>query len=210
MIGYDKDYFEWQKSCGTWGGIYDSIKFSEFVKPNDTLIDFGCGGGYILEKMPCAEKAGIEINPVARQFCLSKNLNVKESLDEIPEEWASIIISNHVLEHVPHPLSVLMDLKKKLKPKGKIIFIVPSERNIRYIPGNIDQHLYTWAEVNLGNLFKFAGYDIIRVEKVHLRWGIRFMFLQKLLGKQGILLFWNAYSRLRNDKKEIRIIAEKP
>jgi SAM-dependent methyltransferase len=209
MIGYKKDYFEWQKSCGILGGTYDSLKFSKFINSNDTLIDFGCGGGFILDKMPCSEKIGIEINPVAREFCINKGLKVVESIHDIPDNWASVIISNHVLEHIPNPLDSLHELKKKIRNGGKIIFIVPNERNIHYNPNNIDQHLYTWAEVNLGNLFSYAGFKVLKVEIIHLRWGKKFLFLRKIFGDNGIKLFWNIYSRIRNDKKEIRIIAEK-
>ena len=209
MIGYKEDYFEWQKTLGKIGGIYDSPKFLGFVEHNDTLVDFGCGGGFILEKMPCLNKIGVEVNPTAREFCIKKGLKVVESIEEIEDTWASIIISNHVLEHVPNPIDILIQLKSKLQIGGKIIFIVPSERKVPYNPDNIDQHLYTWAEVNLGNLFTYAGFKVIKVEFIHARWGTRLLFLKSIFGDVGINLLWSLYSRIRNDKKEIRIVAER-
>jgi len=40
---------------------------------------------------------------------------------------ADVIISNHALEHTLHPLQELEALLPKLKPGGKVVFVVPCE-----------------------------------------------------------------------------------
>ena len=39
--------------------------FSDFIKETDKVLDFGCGGGYLLNELNCADKYGVDINPVA-------------------------------------------------------------------------------------------------------------------------------------------------
>ncbi|UCE39033.1 MAG: methyltransferase domain-containing protein, partial [Thermoplasmata archaeon] len=64
---YGKEYFDWQKNIGSFGGLANLFKFKEFINPTDTVVDFGCGGGYLLRNLQCKEKMGIEVNPHARQ-----------------------------------------------------------------------------------------------------------------------------------------------
>ncbi len=59
---YDVDYFAWQKKIGLFGGKANSFKFARTVNKTDTVIDFGCGGGFLLKQLDCAEKIGIEPN----------------------------------------------------------------------------------------------------------------------------------------------------
>ena len=48
MTYYDKNYFDWQKQIGVLGGSLNKFKFESHVKDTDILMDFGCGGGYLL------------------------------------------------------------------------------------------------------------------------------------------------------------------
>ena len=48
MTHYDKKYFDWQKQVGVIGGYLNKFKFESQVKDTDVLMDFGCGGGYLL------------------------------------------------------------------------------------------------------------------------------------------------------------------
>ena len=51
MIGYSKEYFDWQKNLGELGGLYDTYKYLPYIKKDDYVLDFGCGGGYILKSL---------------------------------------------------------------------------------------------------------------------------------------------------------------
>ena len=40
MVGYGKEYFDWQKEIGFIGGKLNKFKFETDVKENDVLMDF--------------------------------------------------------------------------------------------------------------------------------------------------------------------------
>jgi 2-polyprenyl-3-methyl-5-hydroxy-6-metoxy-1,4-benzoquinol methylase len=63
---YNHKYFSWQKSIGEFGGWANLPKFMDYIKPEYNIIDFGCGGGYLLKNIECKHKIGIEVNPSAR------------------------------------------------------------------------------------------------------------------------------------------------
>ena len=41
------------------------VKFKRYIQQDDVMLDFGCGGGYLLKFLDCKKKVGIEINPTA-------------------------------------------------------------------------------------------------------------------------------------------------
>ena len=56
---YNKDYFDWQKNIGAFGGWANSYKFKNTIKKCDVVLDFGCGGGFLLSNLVCKKKIGI-------------------------------------------------------------------------------------------------------------------------------------------------------
>ena len=48
---YDDAYFSWQKTIGEFGGWACLTMFADYIKPADRVLDFGCGGGYLLSRI---------------------------------------------------------------------------------------------------------------------------------------------------------------
>jgi SAM-dependent methyltransferase len=75
-----------------------------------------------------------------------------------------------VLEHLASPASALQEIRRLLKPAGKLIAHVPWDREWRhskYEPHEPNHHLYTWNAQSLGNLLILQGFTIneIRVQR---------------------------------------------
>lgn len=205
---YESDYFEWQKKSGLLTAKLSLFKFEPYISNNSSVLEFGCGGGFLLEKIPSQIKKGVEINPIALKSCLQKGLDVTSSLNDIPNSWADIVISNHVLEHVENPVAELTALKEKMKLGATIIFVVPNEKKAKYDASDINKHLYTWTELNLGNLFNAVGFEIIKVEEVKHRW---FPFINQFMNIFGVKithLMCRLYGTLFNNLSQIRIVAK--
>ncbi|MCF7559598.1 class I SAM-dependent methyltransferase [Sabulilitoribacter multivorans] len=209
MTHYNRDYFDYQKHVGTFGGKANLFKFKKYVKKDYKVIDFGSGGGYLLSNFDCKEKIGIEINPSAVK--IAKGLGIKTVSDakEIENNWADLIVSNHALEHVPCPLSEIKKLYEKLKIGGKIILVVPYEKKNRYKPNDINFHLYTWSEMNLGNLFTSAGFVIDDVKELKHRWPPKYFMIRKIMGEKLFNVICRIYGGI-SSTSQVKIIATKP
>jgi SAM-dependent methyltransferase len=208
-MSYDKKYFNWQKNIGYFGGIANKFKFEKHIKKNDIVLDFGSGGGYLLKNINCKDKIGIEINESARKEAQLNEVKSIESIDKIKNEFADVIISNHALEHVECPLNILKKLKNKLKKKGKIIFVVPHQSpKEKYIQNDINQHLYTWNPLTLGNLFKNAGYKNIKVSVIRHKWPPKYIQIYNIFGLKIFHIISKLYAIIKNNY-QIKIIAEK-
>jgi SAM-dependent methyltransferase len=156
-------YFNWQSQDGRLNAQINAHKFERYIEPQDTVLDFGCGGGYLLAALRCARKIGVEPNPQARTRALGNGVECHPSFAEVPLGVADVGISNHALEHVPCPIDALREFKSRIKPGGRLVVCVPMEdwRVCRqYKPGDINHHLYAWSPQLLGNTLKEAGFEV--------------------------------------------------
>ena len=210
MPEYGTEYFEWKKPLATFGGKANLFKFIPYIRPEDRVLDFGCGGGFLLHDIQCAAKAGVEVNPSARNHAEQLGLKVFTDVREVPNEFATVVISNHVLEHTECPLEVLRSLVPKIRDDGRVVFVVPHQRpNEQYVETDRDQHLYTWNPLTLGNLFKAAGYVDIKVDSIRHMWPPFYLQIYRILGTKGFHKLCKLCAFLRANY-QFRVVAKKP
>lgn len=168
---YDADYFAWQNQHI---GVKTRIKvtrFAPYIRPTDTVLDFGCAGGGMLAALPGARKIGVELNDVARESAEREHdIEAYKNLADVPDAIADVVVSNHTLEHIAHPYAALVQLRPKLKPDGTLVLVLPIDdwrAQPRWYPGDINRHLYTWSPLNLGNLLEEAGFAPQEVRVIH-------------------------------------------
>jgi SAM-dependent methyltransferase len=159
---------------GYIGSFINKFMFENNVNKTDILMDFGCGGGYLLDIFENKTKFGFEINKSAIDECNRKNIKVFDNFNDIENDSIDCIISHHAIEHVPLPLDTLKNLYTKLKPGGKIIIVIPceqpSEESFYYKPNDINQHLHTWCPMTFGNLVTLSGFNVIECIAFQHKW----------------------------------------
>lgn len=207
---YAENYFNWQKSIGEFGGWANKKKFAEFISCNDEVLDFGCGGGYLLKNIECKKRIGVEINSTAAETARENGLEVYNFVDDVPDNYVDIIISNNALEHTHYPLDELKKLYKKLRNNGKIVFVVPCENiTYKYRPNDINQHLYSWSPMCIGNLFTLAGFSVIESKPYIHKWPKNYMKIAKFFGWGIFDLICRIYGQIKREWFQVKIIAEK-
>ena len=206
---YNEDYFKWQSEIGKFGGKANLFKFVDYIRIKDKVVDFGSGGGYLLNELTCAEKIGIEINPEARKSASKLEIKSVNSAEKLPSEWADVIISNHALEHCERPLDELKKLKRILRPGGKLVFVIPHERDTKYFSKNVSQHIYTWSEISAGNIFTAAGFRVRSVETLYHTWPPLYFRISQLFGMKFFNLVSWIYAHFDQRIRQIRVVAIK-
>lgn len=206
---YDEDYFAYQKAIGEAACKIDVLNFKYDICENDVVVEFGAGGGYLLDIINAKEKIGIEINDAAIENAKSIGIKEVKFVDDVPDDFADVIISTHALEHVDNPLEILQKLKSKLKDNGKMIFVVPYQSDkYEYHKNNIDNEFWNWNCLTLGNLFKRAGYFVTQVEVVYNQYPPNFIPMLKETGLETLLCIDKLYSKF-SESESIRIVARK-
>jgi len=153
----------------------------------------------------------VEISDVARDFAKKENnIDAVKFVDDLADDIADVIISTHALEHCYNPRVELMSLFKKLKPGGVIVFFVPSESIAnKWVPGDVNNHLYTWNPMTLGNLFTSAGYEVELVKAYHRKWPPFYRKVIKL-GETAFHALSAVYGRVTKHYSQVKIVARRP
>lgn len=98
------------------------------------VLDVGCGGGILTEELARlgAKVTGIDLGEapltVARLHAIEGGLEIDyrqisvEQLAETEAESFDIVTNLEMLEHVPHPASIVSACGRLLKPGGKVFF----------------------------------------------------------------------------------------
>ena len=101
------------------------------LKPETRLLEVGAGSGAFLNAVRPYVKEALGVDPdLATRRWVEETLGIK-MLGEIPQDGTAaeafdVVVSFHVLEHVPAPLDFLVGLKKVLKPEGLLVIEVPN------------------------------------------------------------------------------------
>lgn len=182
-------------------------KFFSGVDINSKILDFGCGLGQNIYKLPNAR--GYDISEFGVEFCRRKGINATNNLDEIPNEGFDIVFSSHVLEHHPHPKTMLEQMFSKLRKGGTCILVIPHERHGKaQFTYDLNQHLFTWNFQAINNLMLMTGFEILENKYIRGAGYNRLLPLAKT--NFGLYRFaTNALSHLAGIK-EMMVIARKP
>ena len=95
------------------------------------VLDVGCGFGKLLTVLKEAGcyVHGIEIDPVCVMECKKKGLDVVQNSFEnsnIDSDIYDTVILSHVIEHFRSPSKSLIEIRRILKPGGRVILICPN------------------------------------------------------------------------------------
>ena len=167
-----EEYFAYQRGIGELGAGLNLFKFEPHVRRDDAIVDFGCGGGGLLERLEAASKTGVEVSEPARARARARGLDVVTSLSELDPGSTDVAISNHALEHALSPLEELHALRRVLRPGGKLVLWLPIDdwRSQRVVGPDPNHHLYTWTPLLLSNLLAEAGFEVAECRIVTHAW----------------------------------------
>lgn len=176
-------YAQWQLESASAMGETNARKFRRFVDAGDTVLDFGCGGGFTLVALRCARRLGIDPNEAALKVARANGIETFQSTAMVSPASVDVVITNHALEHTTRPLDELLSMRSVLKPTGRLVVVLPIDdwrTQQRYLPSDISHHLYAWTPQLLGNLLSDAGFRLQSVRILTHAWPPGFRILRHL------------------------------
>lgn len=115
-----------------WNRINYSISFGN-IDNNKKILDVGCGIGYLLKairkKNEECELNGIDFNINVKSLSIS---NCKIKIEDVKKlsfenNYFDIVYALDVLEHIKEVEMAIKEIKRVLKPNGKLIITGPTE-----------------------------------------------------------------------------------
>jgi len=135
--------------------------FEDLSGSGQIILDFGCGTGGVVARLPAAKRIGVEIGKASAEVARSAGIEVYDSLSAVNDNSVDVVISFHALEHVDSPIDIVKEIRRVLKTGGVARIIVPAESVYDQIHQawreNPDMHLHTWTPLNIGNLAHRVG-----------------------------------------------------
>jgi SAM-dependent methyltransferase len=125
------------------------------------VLDVGCGQQPYRHLFNARSYVGLEID--TEQNRASKKADLFYSGDRFPLEDSSVdvVICNQVFEHVFNPLSFLTEVKRVLKPGGKLILTAPFMWEEHESPHDFARY----TSFGLDHLLRNHGFKLLRFRK---------------------------------------------
>lgn len=135
---------------------------AEYIRPGDRVLDVACGLGYGSRMMFDASAArsihGIDLSDFGIDYAKAHyGIDGKvtfatgdaEKLDDVPDASVDFIAAFETIEHVPHPEEYLKQLKRVLKPGGRVMICAPNDwtDETGRDPNPHHLHVYDWARL---------------------------------------------------------------
>jgi ubiquinone/menaquinone biosynthesis C-methylase UbiE len=144
-------------SSGT-GVVYDSENYAmlnrpieterharrvmRYLRPRDSerLLEVGCGRGWLTQRMQERIPAtyGVDVNPRSIVHAVTANLHVMDAVRlEFDDEQFDHAYSFHAIEHIVDAAAALRELRRVVRPAGRILLVYPAEpiRGLYAMPG---------------------------------------------------------------------------
>ena len=162
---------------GSWFRKYRDQKIFRLLKgEGDRIVDLGCGEGITLEAMiktfPCKRCLGVELDRENTKTCRSLDLPVLNgSIYDLSIRSGSTddCLLTDVLEHLEDPEKALGEIRRILKPGGKLIIVIPNDRNffwsrllcLKWKEAFHDSgHVRQWRPKAMETLLKKTGFRV--------------------------------------------------
>ena len=177
----------------------DNIRRYQFIKKiipkKSRVLEIGSGHGFFLEIMKTNgfDIIGYDISKEKRKYSKKitdvpvYDININEKIPA--DNKFDIVVLFHTLEHITEPITLLKNIKKLLKPKGKILIEVPNSDDFHLKLNKFYKEFY-WERAHihyfnpkiLKNVIRKSGFKNIRIVGVQ-RYGIENFFHWKLTNK---------------------------
>jgi SAM-dependent methyltransferase len=143
------------------------------------LVEVGSSLGYLLEifRHDGWDVLGIEpFYQACRHAREQLGLEVKNAILEtanLPDEFADVVLLNHVIEHLDDPHRTLQEVNRILKPGGHFVIETPRYDTLMFkLMGRRERsvscggHIYFFTTSSLRTLYEAAGFETVQLDYV--------------------------------------------
>ena len=155
------------------------------------ILDVGCGTGanlMMLSKYGDAE--GVDISEDALAFCKERGLD-KVRLgagEELPFEDGTfdLVTAFDVVEHMDDDLAGLSEMRRVLRPGGRVLLFVPTFMFLWGLQDDVSHHRRRYRLPELRRVLEKAGFEIERTTYANITFFVPILLMRKLMQLTGI------------------------
>jgi SAM-dependent methyltransferase len=155
------------------------------------ILDVGCGtGANLLLLSKYGEAEGVDVSEDALAFCRERGLD-KVRLgagEDLPYEDATfdLVTAFDVVEHMDDDLAGLSEMRRVLRPGGRVLLFVPTFMFLWGLQDEVSNHRRRYRLPQLRRVLEQAGFEIERTTYANITFFAPILLVRKLMRLTGI------------------------
>ena len=155
------------------------------------ILDVGCGtGANLLMLSQFGDAEGVDISEDALAFCRERGLEkVKLGAGEaLPYDDGTfdLVTALDVVEHMDDDLAGLREMRRVLRPGGRVLLFVPTFMFLWGVQDDVSNHRRRYRLPELQRVLEQAGFEIERMTYANITFFLPILLMRKLMRLTGI------------------------
>jgi SAM-dependent methyltransferase len=155
------------------------------------ILDVGCGtGANLLMLSKYGDAEGVDVSEDALAFCRERGLkNVKlGAAEKLPYEDGTfdLVTALDVVEHLDDDLGGLREMRRVLRPGGRVLLFVPTFMFLWGLQDDVSNHRRRYRLPELRRVLEQAGFEIERTTYANITFFLPILLARKLMRATGI------------------------
>ncbi len=155
------------------------------------ILDVGCGTGanlLMLSKFGDAE--GVDVSEDALAFCHERGLEQVKlgAAEALPYEDGTfdLVTALDVVEHLDDDLAGLREMRRVLRPGGRVLLFVPTFMFLWGLQDDVSHHRRRYRMPELRRVLEQAGFEVERTTYANITFFMPILAMRKLMRLTGI------------------------
>jgi SAM-dependent methyltransferase len=155
------------------------------------ILDVGCGtGANLILLSKYGEAEGVDVSEDALAFCRERGLD-KVRLgagEELPYDDGTfdLVTAFDVVEHMDDDLAGLTEMRRVLRPGGRVLLFVPTFMFLWGLQDEVSNHRRRYRLPELRRVLEQAGFEIERATYANITFFLPILLVRKLMRLTGI------------------------
>ena len=155
------------------------------------ILDVGCGtGANLLMLSEYGDAEGVDISEDALAFCRERGLD-KVSLgagEKLPYEDGTfdLVTALDVVEHMDDDLAGLREMRRVLRPGGRVLLFVPTFMFLWGLQDAVSNHRRRYRLPELRRVLEQAGFEIERTTYANITFFLPILVMRQLMRLTGL------------------------
>ena len=155
------------------------------------ILDVGCGtGANLLMLSKYGDAEGVDVSEDALAFCRERGLeNVKlGAAEQLPYDDGTfdLVTALDVVEHLDDDLAGLREMRRVLRPGGRVLLFVPTFMFLWGLQDDVSHHRRRYRMPELRRVLEQAGFEIERTTYANITFFMPILAMRKLMRLTGI------------------------
>ena len=155
------------------------------------ILDVGCGtGANLLMLSEFGDAEGVDVSEDALAFCRERGLkNVKlGAAEKLPYDDGTfdLVTALDVVEHLDDDLAGLREMRRVLRPGGRVLLFVPTFMFLWGLQDDVSNHRRRYRMPELQRVLEQAGFEVERSTYANITFFMPILAMRKLMRLTGI------------------------